>query len=157
MEFQIGGRKVSLRESQPGAFKLVVDVRMQKVLNKPSQIHLMAMVFIQPSQKTSPVQEARIALHSQKAQDSEDLHKVLKQYAPLFEAPTALPPHRAHDHKIILKEGASPINVRPYRYPASQKDEIEKTIAEMLKSGVIRPSVSSFSSPIVMVKRKGGT
>lgn len=36
MEFHIGGRKVSLRGSQPGTFKVVADVRMQKMLKKPS-------------------------------------------------------------------------------------------------------------------------
>lgn len=34
----------------------------------------------------------------------------------------------SHDYKITLKEGTSPINVRPYRYPALQKDTIEKTL-----------------------------
>jgi len=64
----------------------------------------------------------------------------LKEYADIFAEPKTLPPHRSHDHKIILKEGTSPINVRPYRYPALQKDVIEQTVKEMLEAGIVRPS-----------------
>lgn len=86
-----------------------------------------------------------------------EVQSILKQYESLFGVPKGLPPHRSHDHRIILKEGTNPINVRPYRYAATQKDEIEKMKSEMLESGVIRPSVSPFSSPIVMVRKKYGT
>ncbi|GJT66732.1 putative mitochondrial protein [Tanacetum coccineum] len=43
-----------------------------------------------------------------------------------------LPPSRDHEHAIVLKEGTEPINVRPYRYPQLQKDEIEKLVSEMI-------------------------
>lgn len=49
------------------------------------------------------------------------------------------------------------MNVRPYRYAVNQKDEIEKLITKMLDAGIIRPSVSPFSSPIVMIKKKDGS
>ncbi|XP_047150879.1 uncharacterized protein K02A2.6-like [Vigna umbellata] len=41
-------------------------------------------------------------------------------------------------HQIPLKEGTDPVNVRPYHYPHVMKGEIEKQVAEMLKTGVIR-------------------
>ena len=66
-------------------------------------------------------------------------------------------PLRSHDHHIILKEGIPPINVRPYRYLALQKDIIEKIMQEMLDTGVVRPSQSPYSSPIVLVKKKDGS
>ena len=68
------------------------------------------------------------------------MRQLLQDYATVFEVPGSLPPHRSHDHKIILKEGTSRINVRPYRYPALQKDIIDQTIKEMLEAGIIRPS-----------------
>ncbi|XP_075098013.1 putative mitochondrial protein AtMg00860 [Nicotiana tabacum] len=58
-----------------------------------------------------------------------------------------------YDYKIMFEEGTSPINVRPYIYHASLNDEIEKMIKEMLESGVIRPSVSLYASPIVMLSK----
>ena len=66
--------------------------------------------------------------------------ELLAEYQDIFEEPKQLPPHRSHDHKIVFKEGTSPVNVRPYRYPALQKDIIEKIAREMLEAGVVRPS-----------------
>lgn len=86
-----------------------------------------------------------------------ELQAILQQYIDLFEEPKQLPPSRLHEHKITLKEGTSPINIRPYRYPNGKKNEIEKMVNEMLASGVIRHSTSPYSSPIVMVKKKDGS
>jgi hypothetical protein len=47
--------------------------------------------------------------------------------------------------------------MRPYRYPYFQKEEIEKIVAELLLSGVIRPSQSPFSSPVLLVKKADGS
>lgn len=82
------------------------------------------------------------------------LDSVLEEFAGVFEEPKVLPPQRELDHKIILKEGSEAVNVRPYKYAAQRKDVIEKMIEEMLQSGVIRHSESSFASPIVLVKKK---
>jgi len=52
---------------------------------------------------------------------------------------------------------SQPPNLRPYCHPFAQKDEIEKTIHELLEVGVIHPSTSPYSSPIVKVLNKEGT
>ena len=79
---------------------------------------------------------------------------LLRNYKELFQEPTQLPPKREIDHCIMLKEGTKPINVRPYRYAHFQKEEIEKQVQEMLNSGLIRPSTSPFSLPVLLVKKK---
>ncbi|GJW55912.1 retrotransposon-related protein [Tanacetum coccineum] len=82
---------------------------------------------------------------------------LLLEYDDVFSVPISLLPNRYHDHKIPLKEGTPPINIRPYRHPLTQKDAIEVMVKELLDVGVIRHSQSSFDAPIVMVKKKDGS
>ncbi|KAF2305026.1 hypothetical protein GH714_001150 [Hevea brasiliensis] len=63
------------------------------------------------------------------------LDDLLLRFEDIFQEPKSLPPKRDHDHRIILKEGSSPVNIRPYKYAASQKDAIETMVAEMLQAG----------------------
>lgn len=56
----------------------------------------------------------------------------------------SLSPVRNCDHKIFLKAGDEPVKVRPYRYPHSQKTEIEKIVSQMLQEVLIEPSNSPF-------------
>lgn len=79
------------------------------------------------------------------------------QYADIFQEPHELPPQRPFDHHIAMLPGASPINVRPYRYSPAQKDEIEKQLTQMLFDGIIMPSVSPFASPVLLVRKKDNT
>lgn len=87
-----------------------------------------------------------------------DLMEVLlEEFASLFEEPRGLPPCRHLSHRIRLQSGAGPVAVRPYRYAHLQKDELERQCDEMLRQGVIRPSLSAFSSPALLIRKADGT
>jgi hypothetical protein len=51
---------------------------------------------------------------------------LLDSFGDVFAEPSRLPPPRSRDHSIVLKPGAAPVAVRPYRFPAAHKDELER-------------------------------
>jgi len=80
---------------------------------------------------------------------------LLTKYSSLFQPPTTLPPSWSTDHSITLLPNTAPVNVKPYRYPYFHKQEIEGQVNAMLEKGFIQPSSSPFSSPVLLVKKKG--
>lgn len=79
---------------------------------------------------------------------------LLQTFEQLFKAQPFLPPKRPHDHHIPLINENQSINVKPYHYPHFQKQIMTQLISEMLKDGIIRPSQSPFSSPVLLVKKR---
>ncbi|KAL0537842.1 hypothetical protein IC582_026831 [Cucumis melo] len=103
------------------------------------------------------VAELKTSHKEEKEETKKKLIPILDQFSDIFEWPEKLPPRRSIEHQIHLKEGTNPVNVRPYRYAYHQKEEMEKLVNEMLVSGIIRPSASPYSSPVLLVKKKDGS
>lgn len=86
-----------------------------------------------------------------------EVEQVLKNFPDVFQAAEGLPPKRKCDQTIPLVPNSKPINIRPYRLPHNKKDAMEELVEQLLKTQTIRPSVSPYSSPAILVKKKDGT
>lgn len=145
MEFHLNGRRHVLRGGKSDELKVLSPEKMQKLLHKQPQGAIAQLYLLQAD------------CHVGEEATPLDLEALLSDFAGVFQEPKDLPPPRSHDHCIPLKPGTEPTNVRPYRYPYFQKTEIEKQVKDMLTSSIIRPSVSPYSSPVLLVKKKDGT
>jgi hypothetical protein len=85
------------------------------------------------------------------------LDGLLAAFEDLFAKPTGLPPKHAHDHRIILKPNTQPVAVRPYRYTAAHKDELQRQCTAMIAQGIVRRSDSPFLSPVILVMKPDGS
>lgn len=59
-------------------------------------------------------------------------------------------------HRIDTGE-ALPIHSSPYKIPQKLEEEVNKEIEKMLQLGIIRPSMSPWASPVVIVPKPDGT
>ena len=51
----------------------------------------------------------------------------------------------------------TPVYRRARRLSPSEKDEVNRHISEWLRDGIIRPSLSEYASPVLLVKKLNGT
>jgi hypothetical protein len=82
---------------------------------------------------------------------------LLQEFDDVFATPPGLPLLRSHNHCIHLLPEMEPLVVQPYQYPQLVKDELEHQCHDMLQQGIIQPSSSAFSSPVLLVKKQDGS
>lgn len=122
-----GAERASLRQMTAKALKRFILKNKQGLLGQLFSVIAQAIPEVQPDPSITTL---------------------LQQFPDVFQEPKGLPPVRKQDHTIPLKLNTEPVAQRPYRVPYVQKAVIEKLVAEMLKSGIIQPSQSPFSSPM---------
>ncbi|GMJ10271.1 hypothetical protein HRI_004696300 [Hibiscus trionum] len=147
MSWNYRGRRIELKGLQPGVSN-VVDARKCNKMLRSNHSPFTASLLIMGGQ---------LELKKEGQTVPENLAELLEEFDDVFREPTGLPPIRGQVHRVNLLDDQQIVKVKPYRYPASQKDEIEKQVREMIETGIIRYINSSFSSPIVMVKKKDGS
>ncbi|XP_050919616.1 uncharacterized protein LOC127137174 [Lathyrus oleraceus] len=69
------------------------------------------------------------------------------------EIPSA-PPEREVEFTIDLVPGTRPISMAPYRMSASELAELKSQLEDLLERKFVRPSVSPWGAPILLVKKK---
>ena len=60
-------------------------------------------------------------------------------------------------HEINLLPDAKPVKIPPRRLAPDARDAADKIVEDLLQRGLIRPSKSNWSSPVVLVKKKDNT
>lgn len=144
MSFLYQGHEITLQGVVPNLTSCteISAVQLLKIVEADTLQHL---IYLCPNTEVTP--EVHPA----------PIEQLITEYSVLFEEPKSLPPHRNWDHHIPLMPGTQPVCIRPYRYTPAQKTEIETQVKEMLQCGLITPSVSPFSSPVLLAKKKDGT
>ncbi|GJR57848.1 gypsy/ty3 retroelement polyprotein [Tanacetum coccineum] len=109
----------------------------------------------QKSKREEEKPNFQIQIPTRKSSSTLDIQYLLNEYQDTFQDPKGLPPFRkGFNHKILLKEGSNPIDLRTYRYYLLQKDVTEKLTQELLEQGTIQTNNNAFASPVVLVKKK---
>jgi hypothetical protein len=52
--------------------------------------------------------------------------------------------------------GTAPIHIAPYRMAPSEMSELKSQLEDLLSKKFIRPSVSLWGAPVLLVKKKDG-
>ncbi|KAM0053973.1 putative nucleotidyltransferase, Ribonuclease H [Helianthus debilis subsp. tardiflorus] len=152
MQFKVDTKVIELKGIHKNSLSLCSIEKLSTMMQKGSGMVRVQLFSLQ--EETGGFQhQAKIVNDG----GNQAVDELLLQYEDVFKTPDSLPPNRECNHKIQLMDESVSINQRAYRYPVGQKDIIEKMVQEMLDMGIIRHSVSSFASPVVLVKKKDGT
>jgi transposase InsO family protein len=83
----------------------------------------------------------------------QQLRELLAKYEHVFSSPSR-PLGKAKLPPLRIDTGtATPIASRPYRLSATEREEVNAEVQKLLSRGIIRPSMSSWASPCIIVKR----
>ncbi|KAJ0628009.1 putative nucleotidyltransferase, Ribonuclease H [Helianthus annuus] len=158
MRFELEGKLYELKGLQNNKFFVCSTEKIEGMLSKQakgSHLQLFALHMAEYGAESS-MQSSRVIRDPTASNEEQTWKRLIREFPEVFQTPQGLPPPRPFDHRITLQPGTAPISQRPYRYPAVQKDVIERTTRELLETGVIQNSHSSFAAPVVLVKKKDG-
>ena len=82
---------------------------------------------------------------------------LFKKYRDVFAFPGDQLGRTSLVQHVIDTGDAMPIKQGPYRASPDVKKEIDRQVDEMLENGIIQESVSPWSSPVVLVKKRDGS
>jgi hypothetical protein len=87
------------------------EISIEQVLKWEKGNDLWAMVMVQPSSKSTSLQDEYLLKGI-----PDQIKDLIFEYDILFQVPSVLPPSRLYDHAITLLPNSAPVNSRPYRY-----------------------------------------
>ncbi|MCH83985.1 Ty3/gypsy retrotransposon protein, partial [Trifolium medium] len=125
MEFKFNGKRFVLRGAKQNSIKVVSNKSFNQTLQQGAQLCYLSVDLIQQPNPLCLSLQSDVIIPA-------EIERLLHLYADLFENPQGLPPPRpGFDHKLPLKEGTTPFNIRPYRYSSIQKDIVDGLVEEI--------------------------
>lgn len=86
-------------------------------------------------------------------EEKQNLIKLICDFRDCFPNSDKLSFTNAIKHEIKTKDD-TPVHTKSYRYPYAMKEEIRKQIDDLIDNGIIVPSISPWTSPVWVVKKK---
>ena len=144
-------KRIATRVGSPDSMRdpFLVHVRMEPTAAKPPEGEK------PPPKPWSPTEPLELPPHLTPQE-----RVVLEAHKSVFNEDTdnrPLPDFEAGEHVIELEPGHKPPFRPMYRYSPAELEEIEKTVAKMLKAGWIEPTVSPYGAPLLFVPKPDGT
>lgn len=68
-----------------------------------------------------------------------------------------LPPEHEIEFSFDVVPGTNPVSMAPYRMSSSELGELKKQLEEFPEKNFVRPSVSPWGAPVLLVKKKDGS
>lgn len=96
-----------------------------------------------------------IDMENLNSDEKENLYKIIEEFNDVFHLEDdKLSVCELVEHEIPIYTDSPVINVRPYRLPILQREEIERQIDKMLTDGLIVESKSPWNAPLLLVPKK---
>ena len=103
---------------------------------------------------TAPSQHAHAEKERQfREQIIQDYPDLCSDSLPLDGPSATLPDGTPYKVRLQLKEGREPRSRKPFRIPEAYREELRKTIDDLVKYKLIEPSVSPFVNPVFLVPK----
>lgn len=140
----------------------MTDEKLTLELDKPLEINEIELSSEQPNLLvTNKIQNdllkqnlKNLRLSHMNVEEKRAIHSLCLEYRDIFHC-EGIPLSFTNKikHNIRLKN-ETPIFTKTYRYPHVHKQEVQQQVSSMLKQGIIRDSVSPWSSPVWIVPKK---
>ena len=129
MEFLFGRKKTILRAALDGGPKEVTSRRMETIICQDDILWA-----------TSCFLKFKIPTPQDGKTFHVDIQSVMDCHGRAFgDIPFGVPLDRGFEHGIEMEDGAKPVLTTPYCHPRAYKDEIDRTIHELLDMGIHSP------------------
>ncbi|CAF4463906.1 unnamed protein product, partial [Didymodactylos carnosus] len=123
-------------------------------------IHHLTTLTHQSSNNTTPSKSVidiiqSLLSHLKVQNNYQKMFEILQRYSNLFD--TSQPRQATTPiHHVIDTADHRPINARPYFKTVEQRKDLQLEIQKMLHAGIIIPSTSPWSSPVILIKKPDG-